>query len=321
MARAHVEADLRGITGHGSRLAPNYLSKIRSGLLNPRPKITVLGDSPACRALDGDMAPGPVAARHAVGAAVVRARRSGAAVATVRNTGHAGALGVYVTWAARHGLIALLAAQTSAASVALHGGTGQPVLGNTALAIAVPGTDPQEPVLLDMAAGAMSWGGVHRRAATGRPLPPGSALDAKGRPVLDPAGAAALLPAGERGQALAIVLELLVGSLTASNPLPVGSEGRGLLCLAVDPRRFGVAAHLAAGVEAVAAQVRAEGARMPGDRAWASRTRFKTTGIGLDEDDMQALIAAGEGHAAVPAAWATPHLIRTPVPAGKDTRS
>ncbi|MFB8087790.1 Ldh family oxidoreductase [Streptomyces sp. NPDC055992] len=313
MAATHVEADLRGIPGHGSRLAPDYLAKLRNGHLNVRPRMTALADTAASLALDGDLAPGPVAAGAAVAAAVQRARRSGVGVVTVRGAGHAGALGVHAARAARRGLVGLVAAQTSSASVALYGGSGRPVLGNSALSIAVPGPVPEEPVLVDMATGAMSWGVLHQHARSGRPLPDGCALDERGLPVRDASKASVLLPGGGgRGQGLAIVVELLVGALTGSDPLPSGDAGRGLLCLAIDPGRLGVASHLVSAVHEVGLAVRTPGgARMPGDRAWAHRSHAETHGITIDEADLRRLVDLGTRSVAAPGSW-TDHLAARP---------
>lgn len=317
MAQAHVEAEMRGLTGHGVRLAPGYLRKLRTGRLNPRPKIVPRSHGAAVLALDGDLAPGPVAARYALAAATVRARRTGVGLVTVRDVGHAGALGVFVTWAARHRMVAVLAAQTSAASVALHGGSGQGILGNSALAIAVPSEPEGEPVVVDLAASAMSWGALHQHAAHDRLLPKGTALDAAGQPVLDPADAVVLLPSGERAQAVAIVLELLVGALTASTPLPTGGEGRGLLSLVIDPHALD-ATHFADGVTQVARAVREDGARMPGDRAWAARTATAAAGIPLREEDLRALTDAAGPDVPAPD-WALPVHHSTAPAAGEES--
>lgn len=308
MAAAHVEADLRGIPGHGSRLAPPYVAKLRSGRLNPRPRVRALHDSGVCLVLDADLAPGPLAARLAVTACVSRARRNGIGLVSVHRAGHAGALGVAASQAATQGLVSMVAAPTSSASVALLGGTGAPVLGNSAFAVAVPGPEPDQPVVVDLAAASSSWGRVHHRARTGQDLPEGCALDAAGRPVRDPHQAAVLLPAGERGQALAIVLQLLLGALTSTCPLPVGAEGRGLLSLAVDPARLGTDVAAAAGE--IARAVRAQGARMPGDRAWTHRTTAQKDGIELDDHDLATLIAAGQPDVRAPHGWPRPHPTR-----------
>jgi len=303
MAGAHVEADLRGIPGHGSRLTPGYVAKLRTRRLNPRPAVTVRHDSGVCLVLDADLAPGPVAARLAVAAGVRRARVHGVGLVSVHHAGHAGALGTAATWAARRGLVAVMAAPTSSASVALLGGAGVPVLGNSAFTLAVPGPDPERPVVVDLAAASSSWGSVHQRARTGQDLPAGHALDAAGLPVRDPHRAAVLLPAGERAQALAVVLQLLLGSLTGC-PLPDGAEGRGLLCLVTDPARLG--ADTAAAADEIARTVHAQGARMPGDRAWACRTTALTHGVELDERDLDALITAGKPHVHAPRGWTLP---------------
>lgn len=307
MADTQVEADLRGISGHGSRLAPACLDKLRTGRLNPRPLIRIVQDEEAILVVDADLAPGPVAARLAVAAAMLRTRRCGIAAVTVHRAGHVGALGIPAVQLARRGLVGMVAAQASARSVALHGGTSTPVLGSSALAVAVPGPDRQRPVLVDLAAAAMSWGRLHHLARTGQVMPDGSALDSDGRETHDPTSAAVLLPAGERGQALAIVLELLVGALTGSAALPAGDDGRGLLVIAIDPRRLGAADSLTTGVAAVAQAVREQGARMPGDRDWSHRDRTRRDGIFLDVGDLAALIDAGRrANVRAPHGWIRP---------------
>ncbi|MFF0819992.1 MULTISPECIES: Ldh family oxidoreductase [Micromonospora] len=307
MADAQVEADLRGIFGHGSRLAPTYLDKLRTGRLNPRPLIRAVRDEDAIRVVDADLAPGPLAAQMAAASAMLRARRWGIAAVTVRRAGHVGALGIPAAKVARRGLVGVVAAQASARSVALHGGTSTPVLGSSALAVAVPGPDRQRPVLVDLAAAAMSWGRLHQLARTGQALPDGTALDANGRATHDPTHATVLLPAGERGQALAIVLELLVGVLTGSPPAPTGDDGRGLLVMAIDPRRLGTADLLPTGIAALADAVRQQGARMPGDRAWSHRDRALHDGVRLNASDLAALLDAGRRlNIPAPHGWARP---------------
>lgn len=308
IAHAQVEADLRGITSHGSRLAPGYAAKLRHGALNPRPRMVVVTDGGAAVSIDADHAPGPVAAHAAMSTCVRRARTFGAAAVTVCQAGHAGALGIYATLAAWRGMVGVLIGQTSAASVALHGDS-QPLLGNTALSVAVPGADWREPVLVDMAMGALSWGAVNQHRAHQDLLPENCALDQHGASTRDPEQAAVLLPfGGIRGQALAIVAELLAGALTGSGALPRGHDGRGLLCLAISPRHLGVGDRLPASVEQVARAVRdrhVPTGRMPGDRSWAQRAASLTGGITLDVRDVHALIAAGQPGTPAPASWHT----------------
>ncbi|MFJ1756476.1 Ldh family oxidoreductase [Kitasatospora sp. NPDC088134] len=303
LAAALVEADLRGIPGHGSRLAPGLAAKLCDGRLNPRPVVTTLHTGTSVAAMDADLAPGPVAARHAVSAAAHLARRTGTALVTVRRTGHAGALGIPAGQLARRGLIGLVAAQTSGRSVAVLGGPGTVLLGNPALAVAVPAAGPRPPALVDLASASMSWGRVHQHEREQRPLPPGTALDQHGQPTTDPTAAAALLPSGPRAQGLAIVLELLVGALTGGSALPDGGEGRGLLCLAIDPTRLGSGDELTAAVADVSTALAEHRARLPGERAFAHRAQAAAHGVPVDRADLDRLIAAGAPAVRPPSTW------------------
>ncbi|MDI5969914.1 Ldh family oxidoreductase [Streptomyces sp. SL13] len=291
MADTYLEADLRGISGHGCRLVPGMLTKLEDGRLSARSAFTVVRRDGATLVLDAGYAPGPLAVRAATAGAERLARIHGVGLVAVHRSGHVGAVGIGAARLAERGLIGIVATQTSAPSVALLGGTGAPVLGNSAIAVAIPG--PDHPVLVDLAAGPLSWGRLHEHARAGRTLPAGCAVDRCGRPVRDPERAAVLLPSSGRAQALAIVLELLVGAVIGATPLPTGQDGRGLLCLAIDPTRLTTAHQLSAGVEAVARAVHDDGVRMPGDRSWRSRATARTEGIALDHDTFNALVAAG----------------------------
>jgi LDH2 family malate/lactate/ureidoglycolate dehydrogenase len=298
IASAQVETDLCGVATHGSRMAPRYLAALADGRLKARPRPTVLADGPVCLALDADHAPGPLAAATAMRRAQRRAASHGMGVVTVRGAGHPGAVGTYAAQAARAGLVGIVAAQTSSPSVAPHGGS-TPVLGNTALAIAVPGQG-DAPVLLDMACGALSWGRVRDLSATGKKLPPGAALDIDGRPTRSPQHARVLRTfGGAKGSALAMVLELLVGALTGSSLLPSDGEGRGLLCLALAPWHLEPGHRLGERVVEVCEAVRTSdgalgtGTRIPGDRAWSARRAALVHGIPLAGHHLHALTDAG----------------------------
>ncbi|MFE3505315.1 Ldh family oxidoreductase [Kitasatospora sp. NPDC059146] len=299
---ALVEADLRGIPGHGSRLAPGLAAKLRDGRLNPRPVVSTLRTGTSVVAMDADLAPGPIAARHAVSAAAKLAQRSGTALVTVRRAGHAGALGIPAGQLADRGLIGLVAAQTSGRSVAVLGGPGTALLGNPALAVAVPAAGAH-PALVDLACASTSWGRLHQDQREQRPLPPGSALDRHGEPTTDPAAAAVLLPPGPRAQGLAIVLELLVGALAGGSALPDGTEGRGLLCLAIDPAQLGTGDQLTAAVADLATALAEHGARLPGERAFAHRAQAVVHGVPVDRADLELLIEAGAPAVRPPRTW------------------
>jgi LDH2 family malate/lactate/ureidoglycolate dehydrogenase len=75
----------------------------------------------------------------------------------------------------------------------------------------------------------------------GLPLPEGGAVDAEGRPTLDPIAAltGALLPSGGyKGYALSVFWEILTGALADDQPVagPDGFDRTSLFLLAIDPR-------------------------------------------------------------------------------------
>ena len=73
--------------------------------------------------------------------------------------------------------------------------------------------------MLDMSTSTSSRGKIGVAKATGKPLPPGIALDRDGRPTTDPNAAATLTPmAGPKGAGLSLMIECLT-SVALGNPL------------------------------------------------------------------------------------------------------
>ena len=115
----------------------------------------------------------------------------------------------------------------------VHPEGGPPLLGTNPLCLAVPGSPA---TVIDVSMGAITYGGVLKAAATGEPLPPGSALRADGSDETDPAqviaNRAGIAPFGanaaHKGFALALLVQLLCGSLA-------GVEGHSAVVLLARP--------------------------------------------------------------------------------------
>lgn len=107
VAEVLVEADLRGVESHGSTRVAGYISMIRLGLLNPRPKVQVLRETASTAMLEGDQGFGIVVARQAMEMAIDKGRSAGIACVTARNVTHTGMVGFYPMMAAQRGLIGL----------------------------------------------------------------------------------------------------------------------------------------------------------------------------------------------------------------------
>ena len=90
VAEVLVEADLRGVESHGTTRVAGYVSMIKGGLLNPKPTVEVLRDTPSTAMLEGDRAFGIVVATRALRLAIGKAARAGVACVTARNVTHTG---------------------------------------------------------------------------------------------------------------------------------------------------------------------------------------------------------------------------------------
>lgn len=211
-----LRADARGVHSHGiSRLA-SYVHKLRSGEVNANPAIQVYEDG-SIITLDADGALGQVAASLALERGLPLLGRFPVVICRLQECGHLGAVGLYALAAAEKGAVALVA-QRTLPLLSLPGLAG-PLIGNNPLAFAAPVTDAN-PILVDMASSVAARGHVLLRARAGEALPADWALDRNGNPTTDAeeALAGSLLPSGgHKGFAMALLVELLAGGLSASN--------------------------------------------------------------------------------------------------------
>ena len=106
IAELMVDTDLRGVFSHGSQTLPGYYPWFLNGLINPRPEIRVLKETPVSVLVDGDGGLGHIAMSRATALAIEKTRTSGLCMAVGRNFGHFGSAGKYVRMAVREGMIA-----------------------------------------------------------------------------------------------------------------------------------------------------------------------------------------------------------------------
>lgn len=208
-----VEADLQGVSTHGTVRLSAYAQRLTAGGLNPRPEICVVRENVTSALLDADDGLGQVAAYRAAQMAVQKAAQAGMAVVSVRNSNHFGRAGYYSEWIARHEMIGVCMSNASP-RLAPWGGK-KPLLGNNPWSIAVPtGGDP---LVLDMANSVAAAGKIRQMAQRGEAIPEGWALDASGRPTTDPNQAlqGVLLPFGTyKGYGITLMVGILTGILS-----------------------------------------------------------------------------------------------------------
>jgi ureidoglycolate dehydrogenase (NAD+) len=215
-ADALVWANLRGVDSHGVLRIPWYVENLGNGIMNPRPNIHTLKETPATLFIEADRALGPVVTVRAVELTVKKAKEIGICWTLIRNLTHQGALGYYSQMMAEKGVAGLLLV-CNPPNMAPHGAKAAGVH-NSPIAISVP-AKRHRAINLDMATSVVAGGKLWLASDRGTPIPLGWALDKDGAPTTDPKKFATLLPmGGPKGSGLAMVFECL-SSLMAGNPL------------------------------------------------------------------------------------------------------
>jgi L-2-hydroxycarboxylate dehydrogenase (NAD+) len=296
-----AEGDARGHPSHGIQRLPLIVTRMRAGLTNgtATPRLTWSGSSLAHA--DGNRCFGPVAGVRTLEALLERAATTGVAIGLIRNANHLGMLAPYVERAADRGSICL-ALTTTEALVHPWGGIA-PLVGTNPVAVGVPAAPA--PFVLDMSTAAVSMGRILHHRHTGTPLEPGWAIDADGKPTLDPERAAAISPfGGAKGYGLALAFELLTAALTGSalgtavagtlDAQSVCNKGDVIACFAsplADEMLEGISAYLNE-LRSTSPQPGTHGVSIPGDRARARRDEHLRRGVHIPAavwSELQAL--------------------------------
>ncbi len=219
-----IEADLMGIESHGVAhlmVHPSYVLGFRQGVVNPRPNIRILHETPSTALVDGDGGLGPVVGYRAMSIAIQKAEECGTGVVAATRSRHYGAAGCYALMAVPHDMIGL-ALTNSPPFVAPTFGRGR-MLGTNPIAVAVP-TGSGHPFLLDMATSAASHGKFEIARRESKPIPATWGADEEGNPSTDITRVMSrgwLLPLGStpdaasyKGYDLAMVVDILSGVLS-----------------------------------------------------------------------------------------------------------
>ena len=217
-----IEADLRGMHGHGIFRLPGYVRRLEEGGYNLKPEIRVERETPVSALVNGDNGLGQVVVTFAAELAIRKAKENGLAWIGIRHGNHAGCGGVYAALTLPHNLISMYMAVGNANHMPPWGGVDL-LLSTNPIAYAIPaGEEP--PIVLDIATTVASFGKVKVTAQRGEPLPVGWMIDRKGQPVTHPERIheGFLLPiGGHKGFGLNFIIGALAGVLNGAN---FGSE-------------------------------------------------------------------------------------------------
>jgi LDH2 family malate/lactate/ureidoglycolate dehydrogenase len=299
-----VRTNLRGIDTHGLSRLPGYAEKLRRGEMRAQPRIDI-GTRAGMLLVDGDGGLGQVVAARAVAAAVAATELVALAACAIRDSGHLGALGLFVLQAAEQGRVAWLV-QSTPPIMAMAGAT-RAVVGNNPQAFAAP-VAGGPPLVFDMASSVAARGHVLQAARDGQPIPAGWAYGPDGEPTTDAATALRgfMQPAaGHKGMGLAIVVECLAAGLagwpaaeSGASSAPVGGSAAGAsaFLLVVNPALLCGSAVFEAGLQAWLQRFLAGAgaqARYPGQRQAQSEAERTRDGIPLPPSVLRELVELG----------------------------
>lgn len=296
LAENCVTAQRDGSVSHGLFRLKDYLSTIESGYVNGDPAPRVEDAAPGFVRVDADNGFAQVALAQARPLLIEKATRNGIAIVAIRNSHHLGALYLDVEGFADEGLIAL-AVVNSDVFVAPPGAT-RAVYGTNPLAFAAPRARGPA-VVFDQASATVAHGDLQIAARQGRQLPPGTGIDARGRPTGDPSaildGGALSTFGGHKGASVALMVEIMCAGLAGADfsheaphgrPAEASTARTGETIVVIDPRAGAAGLpELPWRVDALAAALADAGqSRIPGQRRARAR---RESGAHVRVDEQQ----------------------------------
>ena len=308
-----VIANLSGHDSHGVGMVPAYVRHLKMGLVVPNTRAKVVKDDGATLMFDGGRGYGRPVAGEAMAAAIDRCRQMGVVAMTLANSHHIGRVGAYGELATAAGLVSL-----HFVNVTDHRPLVAPFRGSDArfvtnpVCIALPGTDRQPPLLLDMATSAVAMGKIRVAKNEGHLVPDGILIDQHGKPTQDPnvmysEPHGALLPfGGHKGYGLAVVTELLAGALSGGPTIHPGNQRMGgtvnnMFSIVIDPARLAGIDWFHREIDGFVEYVKgsppsnpSEPVLVPGDPERRAREERGRNGIDIDTTTWQEIVEAGE---------------------------
>ena len=198
-------------------------------------EITVEQKTSSITRINGGGHTGMYVLHNAATVAVDLVQHAGIALVSTHNTrSSTGSIGFYANRIAASGYIAMVLAG-SPKVMAMEGGI-DPVFGTNPVAIAIPANN--EPLVLDMATADTTWFAVINARDNNQTLAPGAAIDADGKPTINPVEAmqgALRTFGGAKGSGLALMFEFLTAVLGNASTLGDAHDNRSNTIIAIDP--------------------------------------------------------------------------------------
>lgn len=300
-AQALVAAEASGLPSHGLSRVGMYVGHLKAGrvLGNALPQIK--NQRASAVLIDAGNGFAFPACRLAIDEAMARARLQGIAIAAVTNSHHFGMAAYHLDPVAAAGMVGIACGNSPAAMPAAGG--KRAIFGTNPIAAIFPRLG-HPPVSVDLSLSEVARGKLMVAAAKGESIPLGWALDRDGHPTTDPRKGmegSMLAMGGTKGAMLALVVELLVTTLTGAHFgaeadtffKPEGNQPQlGQVFIVIDPKALGGDSVYSERIEAlVSAMLSDEGVRLPGQRRIQLLATAKQTGLDVPQPMWDAISA------------------------------
>ncbi|HZQ60270.1 MAG TPA: Ldh family oxidoreductase [Casimicrobiaceae bacterium] len=292
-ARALVKADAQGLASHGVSRVPQYATHLRNGRADGTALPQIARAHHATVLIDAGSGLAFPACAMAISEAIQRASAYGVAFAAVTNSHHFGVAADHLAPVATAGMVGL-AFGNSPSAMAAAGGK-RALFGTNPIAAVFP-TRVGTPLSIDLSLSEVARGKLMVAAKKKEAIPLGWALDRNGRPTTDPAAGleGTMLPVGgTKGAMLALIVELLVTSLTgaafgfeaSSFFVDEGNRPRiGQAFIVIDPRALvGLDTYQARVETLIGAMLDDAGVRLPGVRRQALAEKAAVDGVDIPD--------------------------------------
>ena len=176
-----LTSDMYGIESHGMQRLVRYHKGIEKGLIKIDAKPEIVFETPVSAVIEGHDGMGQLLGVKAMNIAIEKAKTTGMAVVTVRNSNHYGIAGYYAKMACREGLIGMSMTNSEAIMVPTFG--RKAMLGSNPIAVAMP-AEPYD-FFFDSSTTVVTRGKLEIYNKLQKPLPEGWAFDANGKGTSD----------------------------------------------------------------------------------------------------------------------------------------
>ncbi len=251
-----LTSDLYGIESHGMQRLVRYHKGIEKGLIKVDAKPEIVFETPVSAVIEGNDGMGQLLGHKAMEIAIEKAKTTGMAVVTVRNSNHYGIAGYYAKMACKEGLIGM--SMTNSEAIMVPTFSRKAMLGSNPIAIAMP-AEPYD-FFFDASTTVVTRGKLEIYNKLQKPLPDGWALDKNGKGTSDasdvlknivakagggimPLGGEIEQSGGHKGYGYGMFCEIFTSILSmglTSNHTHIG--GKGGTChgfIAINPAVFG----------------------------------------------------------------------------------